>query len=222
MLLKETLGLRCERGKVKVRIQAPRSTGKCNSSRLQVSKQRWTSPDLRVACGRLRLEDRLWVGSGVEGAAHVSETQRVSTSSIPFLAPPEPQFFHQSARRLNRTAQLGGRLLSLPDTPDPLSALHDTQSAELPNRNSGGKTGNNLHLRDHPRLAYIRGSLPSTPPSNHTQFLPPVATWEDQPALRYEYPSAESILLPHFYFRSLPYSILTGARRRITAFRTVL
>jgi hypothetical protein len=32
MLLKETLGLRCERGKVKVRIQAPRSTGKCNSS----------------------------------------------------------------------------------------------------------------------------------------------------------------------------------------------
>jgi hypothetical protein len=89
---------------------------------------------------------RLWSGRG-------RPCQRVSKSSIPFLAPPEPQFFHQSARRLNRTAQLGGCLLSpflpiaLPDTHDPLSALHDTQSAELPYRNSGGKTGNNLSQR---------------------------------------------------------------------------
>jgi hypothetical protein len=173
---------------------------------------------------------RLWSGRG-------RPCQRVSKSSIPFLAPPEPQFFHQSARRLNRTAQLGGRLLSPflpiahPDTHDPLSALHDTQSAELPYRNSGGKTGNNLSQRFLVRSFtcvttqdWRISAVPSPPP--RPAIIPnschPVATWEDQPALRYEYPSAESILLPHFYFRSLPYSILTGARRRITAFRTVL
>jgi hypothetical protein len=52
MLLKETLGLRCERGKVKVRIQAPRSTGKCNSSRC-----RCRSSDGRVQICAWHVED---------------------------------------------------------------------------------------------------------------------------------------------------------------------
>jgi hypothetical protein len=67
MLLKETLGLRCERGKVKVRIQAPRSTGKCNSSAAGVEA---AMDESRSARGMWKTETggqalrRLWSGRG--------------------------------------------------------------------------------------------------------------------------------------------------------------